>query len=149
MVSYRNLLLEPQGHRRVIFVAIDGTEGVSEAAALHDALEEVMNDLAAQRPGLPFAALVHLRKGALPGESAAERVAQRSRLYLSCVRQLAARGLAFLACMSEDEAGRPSFAGTRFSSGGFEGGYFRSLDDAYRWLDTRLSAGRSRTPLGG
>ena len=149
MSSYPDLLLQPEGHHRVLLVSLDGTEGEAGWERLKSSIEQALAELEAQGPDLPFGAVIELRSG--PSEAAAGPGtwrARRSEVFLRCTRLLAEHGLALLACLREGPRGSLVMAGTRFSIGGYVGGCFGSRDEAYRWLDARLSVPRSSTQMG-
>lgn len=147
MPSYPNLLLEPEGRRRVLLLSLDGTEGAAAEERLVAALRETVETLADDAAELPFGAVIELRAGP-PGAPGQEhtRGLRRSGLFLQCVRRLAAGGLAFLACVAEGPGSQPGIPGARFSGGGFLGACFPGLEPAYRWLDARLSRSRTVPP---
>ncbi len=149
MPSYPNLLLEPEGRRRVLLISLDGTEGEAAEERLLAALRDALAALADDAAELPFGAVIELRAGPADAPGGEHlRGLRRSSLFVNCASRLAAGGLAFLACVTEGPGAQPGIPGARFSGGGFVGACFPSLEPAYRWLDARLSRTRPGSRAG-
>ncbi len=145
MTSYPDLLIEPEGHRRVLLLSISGEEGPGERTALMDALAHALDQLERDGRGLPFGAVVELRDPVSGDREQAMN--ERNGLYIQCVDEMAGRGMTLLACIRYDESGAPDLPGVRFSTGGYLGGTFDDLTEAYRWLEARLSGRRTFTAM--